>query len=420
MRVDRWENSLEELCDSPEQLESLKETASLFAHLGKPRCSSSFRRELRQELLIRACGQGNKTRKRHGLFAVLAEKLCAGRLWRCPYPQAVAAAALILALALGLFGDPALSPGGPAGADGREGILLGDAGEPFAESSDLPLPETPVAALEERDAEHGVAGAEFRQEEVTMVEEGTEQPSAATGTGEESPIPGVRPAPAPDKPVSTPEKPDVTPSLPDVPVFAVDQNRRSFTVAGNVLLNYGPATGTLYPVDGVKFSWEPNKIVPASAPVAQHFGTPQWARQLLSDEGFRVREGEVVEVKTQETARGLYAEIFYRVSPAIILHVHEKQGILAYYYEEKSNLAPQGYYPLLTPLDALQQLQAVKSPIAGQQLHFSFREVRLTYHDFLVEKDGVKNSLRLPAWGFTGNELHQGKEGVNFFLPAVQ
>jgi hypothetical protein len=72
------------------------------------------------------------------------------------------------------------------------------------------------------------------------------------------------------------------------------------------------------------------------------------------------------------------------------------------------------------PRDALQQLQAVKSPIAGQQLHFSFREVLLTYHDFLVEKDGVKKNLRLPSWSFTGNELHQGKEGIQFFLPAVR
>jgi hypothetical protein len=351
---------------------------------------------------------------------VLAEKLYAGRLWRRPYPLAVAAAALIFALALGVFSAPAPRPGGLAGSDGREGILLGDAGEPFAESNDLPLPETPVAPPEEMGAEHGAAGAELRQEEVTMVEEGAEQPPAATGTGEETPIPGVSPAPAPDKPVSPPEKPDLTPFLPSAPVFAVDQNRRSFTVAGNVLLNYGPATGALFPVDSVKFSWEPNKIVPASAPEAQHFGTPQWARQLLSDVGFRVREGEVVEVKTQETAKGLYAEIFYRVSPAIILHVHADKGILAYFYEEKSNLAPQGFYPLLTPLDALQQLQAVTSPIAGQQLHFSFREVRLTYHDFLVEKDGVKKNMRLPAWCFTGNELHQGKEGVNFFMPAVR
>lgn len=413
MRDDRWESSLEELCDSPEQMECLKKTASLLSHFRQPHCSSSFRRKLRRELLMRARGQAQSVRKRRGLLPLLTGISATGRAWSNYRPLGVAAALLIFVLAISLYSVFAPRSGVPEGAEVREGLLLGDAGDPPAETVDIMLPETPVPAPEEKDGEYGDAGADPPQEGAAAGEERTEQPPAATGTGEESPTPGERPVTVPVQPLPPAEKPDA-------PVFAVAQNRRIFTVAGNVLLHYGPATAERHPVDNVTFNWEPNKIVPASAPDAQRFGTQEWARQLLSDEGFRVREGETVEVKTQETTKGLYAEIFYRVTPTVILHVHADKGILAYYYEEKGNVAPQGYYPILTPLDALLQLQLLTGPIAGQQLHFSFREVRLTYHDFQVEQDGVQNNLRLPAWRFTGNELHQGKEGGNFFLPAVK
>jgi hypothetical protein len=53
MSHDRWEDSLDELCESPEEVAGLKETASLFSQLPETHYSSSFQEELNKNSFLR-------------------------------------------------------------------------------------------------------------------------------------------------------------------------------------------------------------------------------------------------------------------------------------------------------------------------------------------------------------------------------
>ncbi|MEW5921438.1 MAG: hypothetical protein AB1796_10945 [Bacillota bacterium] len=414
MRGYRWENSLAELCGSPEEETRLKETASLFARLPEPHYSSSFRQELREKLLAEAAKQGQEIQRRRGFVADLAEKWGGSRSWwRTRSFGVVAAGILLFFLAVSVLNNPAPRSGGPAvleEPEQTESPLLADTGSSMPESH-KPLTQPPAA----QEAEPGAGEKPSRED----VKAGTAEQATAHPGAEGKPSAGGS-AVRDHKPAVPAEEPGTAPALPDEPGFNLLKNRRTFTLAGNIIYNYGPLADLLYPVENINVNWQPNKITPAATPETYRFGTPEWAGRLLTAEGFRVKAGESIGVNIQETTQGLYAEVVYQVSPALVLHVHKERGIIAYYYEEKGAVAPQGYYSLLTPLDALKQLQELKSPIEGQQLRFSFREVKLTYHDFLLEEAGSVKTVRLPAYCFTGSELLQGKEGINFYLPAVK
>ncbi len=407
----RWEDSLDELCASPEEAAGLKETASLFNQLPETYYSSSFRDELKQKLLSQAAEQGKKRQPQRRVISVLEG--IRNLSWRRSRSLGLVAAAVLLIFIGGsVLNDPATDPGKPeaGGTESREGPLLSEAGGYLPEGSDTSPADTPVDSR--LDPEEPSGGGEVEdvggEDSITPAEEGRTSPDSSSQQQSESTTP-------PDGQQDG-DSDDVTP-LPDEPDFEVDKNRRTFSVAGNIVLNYGTAADEYYSVENVNYNWEPNKIVLA-AENGYSFGTMEWARQLLTDEGFRVRDGDTLKVEMQETVQGLYAEIFYQISPALILHVHQDKGIIAYYYEEEDDIAPQGFYPLLTPAKALEQQLTLKSTVEGQQLQFSFREVRFTYHDFLVEKDGTQKKMRLPAYRFTGDEMHQGKKSISFYVPA--
>ncbi len=408
----RWEDSMDELCASPEEAAGLKETALLFNQLPETHYSSSFQEELKQKLLSQAAKQG-KERQRQRSFISVLEKVRSLSWRRSRSLGLVAAAVMLIFIAGSILNNSTIDPVKPeaGGPKNGEAPLLSEAGGILQEGSDTSPADPLVGDKSDPVTEEPSPGGEVEgageQDSITATEEGRTSPDSSSQQQSEPTTPDGQ---------QNGESDDVAP-LPDEPDFEVYKNRRTFTVAGNIVLNYGSAADEYHPVENVKYNWEPNKIVLA-AENGYSFGTTEWARQLLTDEGFRVRAGDTVKVNMQETVQGLYAEIFYQVSPALVLHVHQDKGILAYYYEEKSNVAPQGFYPLLAPAKALEQQLQLKSSVEGQQLHFSFREVKFTYYDFLVEKDGTQEKMRLPAYSFTGSEMHQGKEAISFYVPA--
>ena len=415
MSHDLWEDCLEEFCTSPEEAAGLKETASLFEQLPEAHYSTSFQDELKQKLLARAAEQG-KARQHQGRIIYVLEKMRNSS--RSRSIGLVAAAVLILFFAGSVLNNALTEPGKPeAGGPGsQETPLISDANGFLPHDSSTPLSdgmdvfEIPGPTEGPLQGDEGEDPAE--QQDITSVEEGGTAPESSTQQSEP-------PKPTDDEQQDTKPDEEVVPPLPNDPDFKVFENRRTYSVAGNVVLNYGSASDELYAVEDVQYNWEPNKIVLA-AEEEHSFGTTAWARKLLTDEGFRVNARDAIKVEMQETTQGLYAEIFYQVAPALVLHVHEDKGILDYYYEEKGDVAAKGYYALLTPAKALKQQIELKSSIDGQQLQFSFRTVRLTYHEFLVEKDGTEERMRLPAYSFTGSEKYQGKEAVSFYVPAVK
>ena len=414
MSYNHWEDSLEEMCSSPEEAAALKEKASLIERLPNTHYALSFQTELKEKLLSRAA---LKEKKQWQLKRSLYAKLTAVINMPLQHSRSLGfAAAVLLIFFMGMvLNNSGTGPDKPeaSGLEYGKGPLISKADDYLPQNGDAPL----VSASDD----------EKRETEIEKPSQGDEAGVTVEGDldnseeeGKAAPDSLTRP---PDTTVSSSgqndSKQDDAVTLPNEPEFEVNKNRRTFTVAGNIILNYGPAADELHPVDNAKYNWEPNKIVLA-AENGHSFGTTGWARQLLTDEGFRVRDGDLLKVNVQETLQGLYAEIFYKELPALVLHVHQDKGILSYYYEEKGAAAPHGYYPLLAPAKALNQQLKLESPVEGQQVHFSFRTVRFTYYDFMVEKNGLKETVRLPAYCYTGGELHQGKENVNFYVPAVK
>lgn len=409
---DRWDDFLEALDASPQEEALLKETAALFERLPEPHCSLSFRQELRENLLAEAAQKARQTERRRAFpfnpFAAWREK----DAWRRTAAFRFAAAGILLfLLSLSMFNNTGPGPQGPAAVNEQEQTQM------LAEAGITPLP----AEQQPLQPAAGQAAAITETPGVAEPKPANGGPALAPATGTGTPAGATLavPAPQPAQAVTEPG-PDPAPVLPAEPEFDLFKNRRSFALAGKVLLNYGPVAEALYPVEKIDVNWEPNKIAPASTPHIFPFGTPEWAAQFLAREGFRVKAGETISVTVQETTQGLFAEIVYQVTPALVLHVHEVTDAATYYYLETGIVAPQGYYELITPAAALLQLQKLQSPMEAQQLRFSFREVRLTYHDFLLEEAGGTKSVRLPAYCFTGSELIQGKEGITFYLPAVK
>lgn len=422
MSYEHWDQSLEEMCDSPEEVERLKETASLFANIPEAHHSSSFQKELRDKLLSQAAAQKEQQQERRIASILEAVK---SRPWlRHRSIGVVAAAVLLVFFAGSVLQHTVQAPGEPdPRLEKQESPLIGDTRDYPADRNGVisavpPAVDKPDAVtegpLQETEAGEDIKGEDVKPEADPA---GEEEISPAESPSRQDQEPAT-PAPA-GKDDEVDEDKEKEPSLPQDPAFEVYENRRKFTLAGNVLLNYGSATDELYAVDNVRYSWEPNKFAPA-ADNGDDFGTTEWARQLLADQGFRVRTGDNLKVKIYETTQGSYAEVFLQATPALILHVHEEKDIKAYYYEEKGDVAPQGFYSLLLPEQALEQELELKSPNEGQQLNFSFREVRLTYYEFLLDKEGGNEKIRLPAYLFSGGESVQEKETVNLYVPAVK
>ncbi len=415
---DRWEETLEEMCGSPAEELDLKETAALFERLPEPSFSLSFRQELKDKLLAEAAEKiapQRKTQRRWGLLSGL-QKLAVHRVprWSSRSFGLVTAGLLLFFLALSIFNHPAPRPQEPLALnmerrqEQRETSML----SPGAAALPSPGAELSPSLPQQNETTEKPESSAVKQEQ------GSQAPAPPPAAGSSS-GPGTNPAPPAERPAVPANEPAAPPVLPAEPEFELLRQLRTFALTGNPVLHYGPLAEALYPVEKVNVSWEPNKIAPAATPEVDLFGTPEWAERLLALEGFRLKTGEKVSVSVKETTQGLYAEIVYHLSPAVILHVHESKGVIAYYYQESGAVAPAGYYALLAPADALKQLQRLQGSVEGQQLRFSFREVKFTYHDFLLEDgEGVKTA-RLPAYGFTGSELLQGREGVTFYLPAI-
>jgi hypothetical protein len=216
------------------------------------------------------------------------------------------------------------------------------------------------------------------------------------------------------------------PPIPEKPKFQIEGEIRDLHLAGAVILSplYVGGTGEEKPsYNNVTATLRPNGKYAIATPESEAiFGSNAWADGLLKNQGFKVRSGDSLEVITQETLQGNFAEIFFQPGgkgsqhPILVLHCKEPGKILGSYYQEKGTFIETGYYPLLTPAQALkaQQLTVVSS----SQPSLIFTEVRIEFGDFLLDDGKVQQDITLPAYCFTGRETATDSE-IKICLPAV-
>ncbi|RJX27323.1 MAG: hypothetical protein C4554_04420 [Dethiobacter sp.] len=409
MRQFEWDKSVEELCSSPEEIQELKNVAFLLWDMPRPQSSSSFQAELKGRLMEKALLEENYVCKENKIFQFINKGHKYSRKILLARPLFTAAAAVLLIVSLAVFHN--------------QGQV-----KPF--SPEIASPENP-SGIEVAQNDPAVEKEPF----VSPVDKGPVEKPSGEGAGNlTGTVPERTPTSGPgDQPGATadPGKPAVTEEpLKVAPEFEAWKNQQSFKLAGEIKLPpvyYRVEKDTAVTVENVSNSWKPRKIVAVSvASEAQITGTKAWAGEILSNEGFIVREGDYLEVNLQETQKGLFVEVFYRPQkstdndPTLVLHYQEGTGILSYYYEEEGKAAQPGYYPLLPPAEAFKQVNNLKWYALSQRLDFSFQEVVLTYYDFLLEEDGREKTVKLPAYCFLGMEtLHNGGE-LKLYLPAVK
>lgn len=405
--------------------------ASLLYGMPKVQSSSSFQDELRESLMEKSQSAGRgveKKSKAAGLFTEVFK-----------YPQKylsyplLTAATVIMAIALTVFYNQ-----GPVKPGPGNGILQ----DPYTAMIEQNEPDAQAAG------ENPPPSVVEKESPDKLSEQGQEADFQETGTGGTSVTPpGKDASPSQGQPAKEPESgPEEDPGK-SVPLesqgettepeteFKVGGNLQSFKVAGKI--NLPPVfykttqTEAASPVEKVNHSWKPRKTVASMMPSmmqseARSIATPEWAKEILSNEGFPVREGDSLESRLQETSEGTFVEVSYSPQKSgvpelpLILHYGEGKGILAYYYQEDGKVLPPGFYSLLSPAQAFEQVQGIEWYASSPRLDFSFQEVYLTYHDFPVEDNAQQKTLRLPSYCFLGRETFNNGGELKLYLPAVQ
>lgn len=429
MRQLEPEKFLEELSASEKELSKLKEVAFLLSHMPKESPSPSFQADLRERLLTRPPAETDRGK-------VLNRRERGHRLLR---PLFAVAASLLLVFSLVLFsagkedfwgknaaGFDEPSPGIIAQGTGEEqkGERPGEAIVPAEDLGPKDNPSAVDSKGESQERQVQLPGKEGDTPSSGPVSDGDKVIVREGDQGN-----GAAPEKKTTDPVLTKEKEERLPLEPDP---EVNRNLRnpadSFRLAGE--LRFSPlrfGSGELVVAGVVRYQWEPLLRVEPSAVSsdANVIGTEAWARELLSKKGFVVGEGDGLEIKLQETQRGLFVEVFLNPAdarfPGLVFHYREDKGdITGYYYEEKGVVAPAGYYPLLSPSEALEQFKKVVVYAEGDMVRFSFRKVALVYHEFLQEETGGHKLVKLPAYRFTGMEVVHGGSELDVYLPAVR
>lgn len=387
MRKFEWDKSLEELCSSEQEVQELKEIASMFCDLPKVQSSSSFRDTLKNNLLKKA--KGIKTPRR--------------KLFASPLFTAAAAAAVLAIIAISVFFSPGqvdpkiTSPGDPSSLE----ITQVDPRERAADPSPGREDTTEPPSADEQG--NGTVEPSFEESTPKDNSSGDSEPSTT------------------DTPIEEP--------LQEEPEFEAWRNEKSFKLAGQVLLSpvYYNVTAEegITPAQNVNHSWKPRKFV-AAAGVASAVGSEAWARELLLNEGFMPNEVDYLKINSQETQKGFFVEVFYRDQKSsdrgltLVLHFQEGKGILNYYYEEMGEITDPGFYPIFSPQKAFEQANNLEWFGPTQRLDFSFREATLTNHVFTIEENGLQKSLKLPAYCFLGMETFNNGGVLKVYLPAVK
>ena len=418
-----WDKSLEELCSSPEEVQKLKEVASLLCRLPKVSSSSSFQAELKARLMEKALTEEESSaaeRKWHGF---MRGGFKFGGKMRLPSVAFAAAAVFFLIISLTTFyrqGDLRFNAIWEAPQKKMTGIITGQHSN--LESSLQEQYLAPQQSQESPPVENGTITEVHPKESLSE----TTIPSGflpSDNTPEET-LAGERP----EVEGRTEEKEESGPLRMD-PDFEALKNQQSFRLAGEIKLPpvYYGAEEQRVQAGSVSCSWSPRKIVFSADPgEAGIFGTQAWAKETLSNTGFIVREGDHLQVDLHKTQEGLFAELFYRpqksesIPLTLVIHCREGAGIISHYYKEEGEAANPGYYPLLSPAEAFKQVETLKWFTASSRLNFSFQEVVLTYGDFLLEQNGQQKTVKLPAYRFLGMETISGGGEITLVLPAVK
>jgi len=209
------------------------------------------------------------------------------------------------------------------------------------------------------------------------------------------------------------------------PEFEIWDQEQDIRLAGIVdlpELKYGKYDDEeLDQVGNIEYSWRPGMIMEASV---ESVGTTDWAKKLLSGEGFTVSQNDALKIEEQETQKGKFVEIKFtpsrRSALPMVVYYQQDRGIISYYYQEKGDALEAGYYPLLSPSRAFEQVEDVPVYSEHERLDFSFRKVSLEYHEFTLKKDDREQSVKMPAYRFKGMEVTKGSEEIDIYLPAVK
>lgn len=427
----QWDESIEELCSSTEEIQELKEIASLLHSMPKMQSSSSFQDELRKSLLEKSPGKSGKTTKKNKKNDLIAGVLKFSQKHLSYYVLTAATVIMVVALTL-------LHSKGPV----KPGPENGRAPDPYTAMLEQKKPggqdhEETFPSIVEEDPRVKPPAPEQETEtgetETTGIGEIPVTPpggdvTPAQGQSAEGPAVGAEPNADPDKSVHPVTQAEL--NEPETE-FKVDQNLQSFKVAGTVNLSpvfykTTPAE-TAAPVEKVNQAWKPRKtVVSMLQSETRSPGTMEWAREILTNEGFPVREGDVLESRLRETSSGSLVEVSYLPRKGgdlqelpVIMHYEEGKGILAYYYQEDGKVLPPGFYTLLSPAKAFEQVRGVEWYAAVPRLDFSFQEVYLTYYDFPVGDQTAPQKQRLPAYCFLGRETFNNGGELKLYLPAI-
>ncbi len=426
-----------EFCSSSQEARELEKIASLLAGLPRVQPSSSFQSELKASLLEKSQamleGAGRK-KKKSRLFVGMEQYF--HRFFSRSINSAAVAAAVVAIIALTVFynqGATKPGPGKHAPLNPFIAMFEQNEQEQVAGEENLPPAEKKALPGDLPDNKAGKTGLEEDGPAVTSpVSPGQEgevdPPSQGLPPGKQEAVAGERKTPdqfMPPEPENDPEVP-----LKTAPVFSVEKNMRSIKLAGKI--NIPPVyynttrAEAAAPLENVNYAWKPRKTIASMAGAeVRSIGTPAWAQEILSNEGFSIREGDLLVTNYQETQKGNFVEIFYssqksgEPGPKLILHYEEGKGIINYYYQEQGGIWQPGFYPLLSPAQVFARAKEVEWYASAARLDFTFQEVFFTYYDFLVEEKDQRITRRLPAYCFIGRDTFQNSGELQLYLPAV-
>jgi len=424
---------LEELTSSDEETRKLREIASGLFSMEKAEFSSSFRDSLRDSLLQKMRRQQAVNAGRHKIsgnwLSRFYQDLLRPATNRFRPVFALAAAAVLIVTVITVSSNPQESIPRFRAVDHRNSAdpYIMAEGSIGTEEKVLPeeQPDSQTSAdppsLEERSTGEPV------NEPRDLPSNNIEQPGDNLGAGEtpgakaaaEGAVPNENESPAPD------DSPGELP-LPEKPQFQIEKEIVDLRLAGAVVLSplyIGNGEEESSKHDNVSANFIPNKYAAVAAENdAAVFGSNAWAANLLKNQGFMVKSQDSLEIKTQETQQGCFAEIFYQPGgkgsrhPVLVLHSEEQGKILGYYYQEKGRNREAGYYALASPAQVLKTQQMTVFSSSKPSLIFS--EVELTFNNFLLNEGGVQKNVTLPAYCFTGMDTTTNSK-VKICLPAV-
>ena len=472
---------LEELLSDDEESDKLREIASGLANMEKAEFSSSYRDELRSRLLQKARLQHKEAAAVAADTAAVAAAAAAAvttsaaepapmkreskgrdnwltRLYNNLFPgrlqhaasSAVAlssrriqqvftsAATILLVAVLVIYSIPMVEDIADSPVGGVDGpvdlhppviLSVGNDVDPTRAEDDPLTGDNPGAQGPETGESPGETSGQTGTPSQGTPQNTSNNNASDVQTGEEE---GDSAATAPAPEGADLESDDDNPSLPgEKPVFQIDGNLRTPRLAGALQLQpfyaaggeEGNNEGTSY--ENVAAALKPNnKFLIASIVDANKFGSRGWAAELLLNQGFTVRDADRLEIVTQDTQQGLFAEISYQPggsgsnSPVLIVNCAEDKKILGYYYQENGANQEAGYYSLLTPTQALKSIQQHLTVYSTSQPSLTFREVAFTFASFTLVVNGVEESVTLPAYYFLGQE-ETTKSEVKIYLPAI-